>query len=121
MLMSKLFAKKSEEKGFTLIELMIVVAIIGILAAIAVPQISKYRTRAYDVTAKSDLSALALSMEHRYIDTDAYTTVLPTEFNASPNINVTIINTTISGFTATASHINSSNTFTWRSESGGIW
>jgi len=56
-------------KGFTLIELMVVVAIIGILAAIAIPQFSTYRIKAFNAMAMTDLRAV-MSYEEAYYATE---------------------------------------------------
>ena len=64
--------KKAGQKGFTLIELMIVVAIIGILAAIAIPQFASYRAKAFDKAAQSDLRNFKTAMEASYADDQNY-------------------------------------------------
>lgn len=59
-------------KGFTLIELLIVVAIIGILAAIAIPQFSSYRAKAYNSAATSDLKNLKTNLEMFFTENQKY-------------------------------------------------
>lgn len=62
-------------KGFTLIELMITVAIIGILAAIAIPSYTDYVKRGYIADATNTLSSMRAKLEQHYQDNRAYTTV----------------------------------------------
>lgn len=63
---------RKSQKGFTLIELLIVVAIIGILAAIAIPQFSSYRAKAYNSSANSDLKNIKTGMEAFMADNQMY-------------------------------------------------
>ncbi|MGH1541794.1 MAG: pilin [Arenicella sp.] len=82
--------KQSTQKGFTLIELMIVVAIIGILAATAIPAYQDYTVRAKVVEGVNLASAVKLGVSESYADDNLagvgrYATVLATE-QAAGNI-----------------------------------
>lgn len=67
--MKKMLKNKN---GFTLIELMIVVAIIGILAAIAIPNFMNYQCKAKQSEAKNTLGALRTSQEAYFAENSEY-------------------------------------------------
>lgn len=60
------------EQGFTLIELLVAVAIIGLLAAIAVPTYAEYKIRSFNARALSDLQNVLTSEEAYYVSNETY-------------------------------------------------
>ena len=73
-MLNKLRRSMKNEKGFTLIELMIVVAIIGILAAIAIPNFLNYQKKAAQSEAKVNLGSIRTLQEAYAADHDTYAT-----------------------------------------------
>ena len=91
---------RRSQKGFTLIELMIVVAIIGILAAIAIPNFLRFQLRARSSEGKTNIAAIRTSQESyqaefgNYISTNG---AAPTAASVGPNKQAMVAN---AGFTS---------------------
>lgn len=68
--------KTGNRNGFTLVELMIVVAIVAILASIAYPSYTQYAAKAKRATAKTGLSTVSGRLEQYFLDNKTYTTNL---------------------------------------------
>lgn len=115
----------SSEAGFTLLELIVVVAVLGILAAIAIQQFSLYRSRAMDTAMRSDLKNAALAMESYYGEFLDYPTTLSAiqivGYRKTNGVTMTISVTSPSSFTLNAAMPNGTQpSFTFDSTTGLI-
>jgi type IV pilus assembly protein PilA len=94
-------------RGFTLIELMLVMVLLGILATIAVPQLSRSRDRAFIASVQSDLKILAAQMALYQSNNQTYPASIAalTEYKLSPGVTVTITEAVAgTGWAATGYH-----------------
>ena len=115
---------RKREEGFTLIELMIVIAIIGILAAIAIPQFTSYRQRGFNAAAQSDLRNAATAQEAYYTDLQSYTKVTDDLTNRgytkTPTVTLTITGADTNTYGMTAKHTSGISTWTLNGPGGTI-
>jgi type IV pilus assembly protein PilA len=99
----------TSRRAFTLIELLIVVVIIGILAALAVPKFSYTKGHAYTARMKSDLRNLAVAQEGYFYQNGVYATsaaVLAPSFVPSAGNTLTVVTASAAGWSATATSSN---------------
>ncbi|MGE5220664.1 MAG: type IV pilin protein, partial [Chloroflexota bacterium] len=106
----KRLKRASSDEGFTLLELIVVVAVLGILAAIAIQQFQVHRARAIDAAMRSDLKNAAMAMESYYGEFLAYpsteTAILSVGYRKTSGVTLSINLTSPSTFTLTASRPN---------------
>ncbi len=93
-------------RGFTIIELMVTMVLLGALSAMAVPRYHQYKSRAYRSALTSDLVNLRLAEESHWADHQAYTTdTTALEYRGTSEVKLSLHSADLyGGYTAVATH-----------------
>jgi len=94
-----------QRTGFTLIEMLIVVVVIGILGAIAIPRFAQAKGRTRAATIRSDLRNLATAQEEYLSEKGVYATnIADLDFTTTNGVVITIVDVVAGGWSATSTH-----------------
>ena len=109
-------SSSNNQEGFTLVELVVVIGIIGILAAIAVPNFLAYRQKGYDSSAISDAKNAFTAAQSYFTAYPNKTLSTAAELNSYgyvPSTNVTVtVSGTQSNMVIKSSHVGGTKTYT---------